>query len=617
MATILSRLASLRLRSTRTLTALLITLAVGLSGLVPALLTSGSHAAATSSRVPGLWLVGSDGGVFSYGAASFDGSTAERSLNKPIAGMSATPNGEGYWLAASDGGVFSFGDATFYGSTGRLHLNRPIVAVTATPDGKGYWLAASDGGIFSFGDAGFYGSTGGWHLNQPIAAMATTPDGKGYWEAASDGGIFNYGDAGFYGSAAGMALGSPITSMAATPNGKGYWLVAADGSVYAFGDAAYYGGGVGPNMSVVAMAATSDGLGYWLVTSNGAVVPFGDAAPLGTTAGMSLNKPVVGAAAISMLTSNAALPTTTTTQPSATTTTRPAATTTTTRPPSTTTTTRPPTTTTTQPPTTTTTVPPTTTTTTPSSSGQMAAPAGYSAGDMVLDDQFANLDNWNTYYGPGTPWQNRGALPSPYSGGNQPNSNDMAFYSPTQDVLMSGGGVSLNATPSSQFSSQGYSWESGVLTSKNPLPSGGWYVQVKAQMPDTSAGFWPAIWALPSSSAQELDGFEGGWPGSSPNEQGHSDTFASSGQIQQVWATPGGANVSSGYNTYGFQYIPGTGMRFYFNGTQVYSSSANLSTEDYYLFLQLQVASAQTSGWHTTGGSTPGSMKIAEVQVYS
>ena len=250
-------------------------------------------------------------------------------------------------------------------------------------------------------------------------------------------------------------------------------------------------------------------------------------------------------------------------------------------------------------------------------SGEMAPPAGYSASQEVLEDQFANLSNWNTYFGPGTPWQNKGRLPSPYSGGNQPDDNDMAYYSPTQDVLMSGGGVSLEATPNSQFSSQGYTWESGVLTSKNPLPSTGWYVQVKAQMPDTSAGFWPAIWALPSSSAQELDGFEGGWPGTSPNEQGHSDTFASSGQIQQVWPTPGGVNVSSGYNTYGFQYIPGTGMRFYFNGTEVYSSSADLVPESYYLFLQLQVAAAQTSGWHTTGGTTPGSMQIAEVQVYS
>ena len=78
-------------------------------------------------------------------------------------------------------------------------------------------------------------------------------------------------------------------------------------------------------------------------------------------------------------------------------------------------------------------------------------------------------------------------------------------------------------------------------------------------MPDTSAGFWPAIWALPSSSsAQELDGFEGGWPGSSPNQQGHSDTLRlEPARSSRVWSTPGGANLSSGYNVYGFQYIPG------------------------------------------------------------
>ena len=67
--------------------------------------------------------------------------------------MAATPDGGGYWLVASDGGVFSFGDATFHGSTGGMTLNKPIVGMAATPDGGGYWLVASDGGVFSFGDA--------------------------------------------------------------------------------------------------------------------------------------------------------------------------------------------------------------------------------------------------------------------------------------------------------------------------------------------------------------------------------------------------------------------------------------------------------------------------------
>jgi hypothetical protein len=85
-----------------------------------------------------------------------------------------TKTSSGYWLLASDGGIFTFGDATFLGSTGGMHLNQPIVGMAATPDGRGYWLVASDGGIFTFGDATFLGSTGGMHLNQPIVGMAAT-----------------------------------------------------------------------------------------------------------------------------------------------------------------------------------------------------------------------------------------------------------------------------------------------------------------------------------------------------------------------------------------------------------------------------------------------------------
>jgi hypothetical protein len=78
----------------------------------------------------------------------------------------------GYWLVASDGGVFSYGDAQFFGSTGPITLNKPIVGMAATPDGQGYWLVASDGGVFSYGDAQFFGSTGAITLNKPMVGMA-------------------------------------------------------------------------------------------------------------------------------------------------------------------------------------------------------------------------------------------------------------------------------------------------------------------------------------------------------------------------------------------------------------------------------------------------------------
>jgi N-acetylmuramoyl-L-alanine amidase len=215
----------------------------------------------------GYWLVASDGGIFSYGDASFFGSTGSLHLNAPIVGMAATPDGGGYWLVASDGGIFSYGDASFFGSTGSLHLNAPIVGMAATPSGNGYWLVASDGGIFSYGDASFFGSTGSTHLNAPVVGMAATPDGGGYWLVASDGGIFSYGDASFFGSTGSLHLNAPIVGMAATPSGNGYWLVASDGGIFSYGNAAFYGSEGGTTLSapIVAMAATPTGNGYWLV----------------------------------------------------------------------------------------------------------------------------------------------------------------------------------------------------------------------------------------------------------------------------------------------------------------------------------------------------------------
>ena len=257
-----------------------------------------TRAAVTGPTAPGYWLVASDGGIFDYGDAPFDGSAGSLHLDSPIVGMAATPDSGGYWLVASDGGIFTYGDAAFYGSTGALHLNAPIVGMAATPTGKGYWLVASDGGIFTYGDAAFYGSTGALHLNAPIVGMAATPDGGGYWLVASDGGIFAYGDAAFYGSTGALHLNAPIVGMAATPDGGGYWLVASDGGIFAYGDAAFYGstGALHLNAPIVGMAATPTGKGYWLVASNGGIFTYGDATFEGSTGALHLNAPIVGMA---------------------------------------------------------------------------------------------------------------------------------------------------------------------------------------------------------------------------------------------------------------------------------------------------------------------------------
>ena len=80
---------------------------------------------------------------------------------------------QGYWEVTSAGWVYAFGNAGAYGSMGGRTLNQPIVGMAATPDGKGYWLVASDGGIFSFGDAVFYGSMGGKVLSDPVVGIAS------------------------------------------------------------------------------------------------------------------------------------------------------------------------------------------------------------------------------------------------------------------------------------------------------------------------------------------------------------------------------------------------------------------------------------------------------------
>ncbi len=257
-------------------------------------------------RVPaassqGIRMVGSDGGVFAFGEASFHGSTGGTVLNKPIVGMAPTPDGGGYWLVGSDGGVFSFGDASFHGSTGGTVLNKPIVGMSPTPDGGGYWLVGSDGGVFSFGDASFHGSTGGTVLNKPIVGMAPTPDGGGYWLVGSDGGVFSFGDASFHGSTGGTVLNKPIVGMAPTPDGGGYWLVASDGGVFSFGDASFDGSvpgqGIVSRVPIEAIVATPDGDGYWVVGQDGSLYSYGDANYLGSLVGIHLAAPIAGAAA--------------------------------------------------------------------------------------------------------------------------------------------------------------------------------------------------------------------------------------------------------------------------------------------------------------------------------
>jgi len=235
----------------------------------------------------GYAVFGADGSISPLGpvptvrgvTTSFFGSMAGHPLGSPVVGAAYTPFHDGYWMVGADGGVFSFGAAGFAGSMGGKHLNLPIVGIAGTPDGAGYWEVASDGGIFAFGDAGFYGSAGGTHLVEPIVGMAATLDGRGYWLVASDGGVFAYGDAAFFGSTGGRPPVDPVVGIAPTGDGHGYWMVTRAGAVFPFGDATYEGSlrYLFLGKPIVGITPSSDGKGYWLAGSDGGVFAFGDA----------------------------------------------------------------------------------------------------------------------------------------------------------------------------------------------------------------------------------------------------------------------------------------------------------------------------------------------------
>jgi hypothetical protein len=262
----------------------------------------------------GYQMVGSDGGVFDFGTANYEGSLPGDGLvtPAPVVGLADTRDDGGYWIADANGDVYSFGDATFHGSLASKgeRPTAPIVGIASTPvgpvgptgnsspNGLGYWLVGADGNVYAFGDATNYGTLVGTHLNGPIVALVPTPDGHGYWLVGADGGVFAFGDAGFYGSMGDVHLNAPIVGAAATPDGHGYWLVAADGGVFAFGDAGFYGsmGDVHLNAPVVGMVASPSGMGYTLMAADGGVFAFGDAGFYGSAATVHLARPIVGEA---------------------------------------------------------------------------------------------------------------------------------------------------------------------------------------------------------------------------------------------------------------------------------------------------------------------------------
>jgi beta-glucanase (GH16 family) len=265
-------------------------------------------------------------------------------------------------------------------------------------------------------------------------------------------------------------------------------------------------------------------------------------------------------------------------------------------------------------------------------SSTMAPPTGYTRKQLIFEDHFygTKLDTskWNTYIGSeGIRWNDRGLLPAPFSGPNTPITEETAMFAPSQVTVDNG--LTLTAQRNGNLLSRAYPWISGVVTTegKFSLPLGGWYVQVKAKMPDTRQGMWPAIWFLRGPAGfpdNELDLQEGGQEDfSRPNVEMHSDFFSDQGQVQHAVDT--GVDLSAGYHVYGVQFLPNQSITGFFDGKMVWQISASsgftITAEPYEIILQLEVASPQQfldPGHTKTTEFTPSAaMRVAEVQAYS
>ena len=187
----------------------------------------------------------------SYGGDSANAPSASAPVNQVALPYGATGT-QGYWLVGSDGGIFTFGAAQFYGSTGALSLQRPVVGITPTDDG-GYWLVALTVASSPSATPPSSAPSRAWawprrarraakKLNAPIVGMVPSADGAGYFMVAADGGVFAFGDAKFEGSCPGIGgCSGAAVSVMPDASGNGYWLVTATGHVYTFGDANYSG----------------------------------------------------------------------------------------------------------------------------------------------------------------------------------------------------------------------------------------------------------------------------------------------------------------------------------------------------------------------------------------
>ena len=77
-------------------------------------------------------------------------------------------------------------------------------------------------------------------------------------------------------------------------------------------------------------------------------------------------------------------------------------------------------------------------------------------------------------------------------------------------------------------------------------------------------------------------------------------------------------DLSAGYHTYSMEYRQGSSIKFFFDDSNVYTTTRNVPVGPYFIILSNSIASPRTAGWHTqVSNSTPAInlMHVSNVRV--
>jgi len=261
----------------------------------------------------------------------------------------------------------------------------------------------------------------------------------------------------------------------------------------------------------------------------------------------------------------------------------------------------------------------------------VSAPPGYTANDLVFSDNFSGTSlssSWVPYItsvsNQGEPWNSYDDIHSgmgdtynaEYMSANQVSVNNGLSLTAVQQSIQ---GLSLGSTET-------FPVTSGSVSSYGNFEFNGGYLEITMQAPSGN-GAWPGLWLLPGEGAGnvgnnfEIDIQEGGFTGAGDPEQSLAyHLHTPSGTFGGV--VPSGINLTSGYNTYGIDWVPGESITWYLNGTEVgriTSAEAPIPDQPMEVLMTLGIGNSNSSSWRTSlDSSTPYSMSmnISSVRLY-